>query len=166
MDKAVMLKALDAISFRIKDPVHKDINNTAQKLPKSSALVENSYRVLNDSLKLEVLRLIEDISNTRIKISEVIWIDRQVVIFVHKEYEKHKDYLKKINAYNIGNRDYSAFINELQNDLLSTLEIKIAILKSDLIRKRNKGLLEIGRMVLSALIGALIGWGIKHWTGG
>ncbi|MEW4425894.1 hypothetical protein AB1I68_00200 [Paenibacillus pabuli] len=158
-------RALEAIAVRIKDPVHKDIESTAQRLPKSSALVESSLGVLNDLLKTELLQLIEDISRSEIKLKEVDYFHKSLIDFIDNQYNKHISYLKKINLYYIGDRDYSGFINELQSDLKSKIEISLSIIKQDIKRRIRKGFLEVGRMVLSAIIGGLIGWGIKEWMG-
>ncbi|CAI6074640.1 hypothetical protein PAECIP112173_02337 [Paenibacillus sp. JJ-100] len=165
MIKEILIRALEAIAARIKEPVHRDIESTAQRIPKSSALVESSLRVLNDSLRTELLQLIEDISRSEIKLREVDYFHESLIEFIDDQYNKHISYLKRINLYNIGDRDYSGLINELQSDLKSKIEIKLAIIKQDIKRKIRKGILEVGRMVLSAIIGGLIGWGIKVWTG-
>lgn len=165
MINEILKGALVAISVRIKNPVHREIESIAQRIPKSTALVESSLSVLNDSLKTELLQLIEDISRSEIKLREVDYFHKSLIEFIDDQYDKHISYLKRINLYHVGDRDYSGFINELQSDLKSKIEIRLSIIKQDIKRKIHKGFLEVGRMVLSAIIGGLIGWGIKELMG-
>ncbi len=161
--KLLIEKSLTSISRRIGEaPRQKLAELAANNVSRSTFAVTNTFSILTDEIKKEVSLFINDLSRTDMNKKGLKLLQTSTNEFVLEEYEKHKQYLIKIRIFDISGVDFSDFVQKEIDEALSDLEIKFLILERKLSEERNKLYWDIGKILLSAIIGGFVGGYLKY----
>ncbi|AKG34668.1 hypothetical protein [Paenibacillus durus] len=156
--QTIITKSLSAISRRVSTAaINKTVEIKNQGNDKSSYQVTTSFHVITVEIKKELSDLTDKISSVGISYMELQKIEGRVISFIIDEFEKHKSYLGNTNRFWQNNKSkFNSFLDDEIDDVTSAFNIRMLVLKQNAKSRRRKALWEIGKMVLSGIIGGLI----------
>ncbi|MBP1907651.1 hypothetical protein J2Z32_004331 [Paenibacillus turicensis] len=156
-----------SIARRIKNASSQQIAELAEKnVLDSTYTITETFNILTREIKLELIDLIQDISKVKINIRYIPHLRVKVNDFIQNQYNDHKQYLTKMNIYNkYSTTSINDFIHDEIEDAKSSVELQVIILEKKLNDQRKQIFWDISKMVLSAIIGGLIGAYLKSLFG-
>jgi hypothetical protein len=155
-------KVLTTIGHRVhKAPHNKLAELGANGVARSSFAVTSTFSSLTDELKNELMTFLDSIAKTNIRKKHIQILEMMIEKSIIKEYEAHKRYLESINVLNIGNIDWNDFINNQKEDTIVAVNVKLLILRKAASDRKIKVWWDVGKILLSAIIGGVIGSYIK-----
>ncbi len=158
-------QSLSAISGRAQKAPGNTLASLGERgVSRSSFAVTESISALTAKMKEEIVLLINDLSKTNMGVRIIREIEKSVHKFIEEEYMKLKVYLEKINIWDIGTGN-DEFIKHEILDLQAECRLKILIMTQEARSRRAKSWWEIGRIVVSAVLGGIIGAYIKNIIG-
>lgn len=156
-------KTLLSISRQIERKPRDTIAELATKnAHKSTFAITNTFCILSEELKNNIFVLIKDLSQTKIKIKHFKKLRIYLREFIDTEFERHKQYLVMRNIYCVGSVDHSEFIQKEMDEVLSVVEIKLLILEKTLSDRRYVVIWDISKIIISALLGGIIGAYLRY----
>ncbi|NOJ73179.1 hypothetical protein [Paenibacillus alvei] len=156
--------ALASISRRIKEAPSKQLAELSTKNSmRSSFAVTSTFSALSEHMKLEFLNLIQDLSNTKISSNDLFKLRHRINLFIDNEFKAHEEYLVKIKCFEITGDNFSEFITNEKEDIKVSIELKILVLEKKLRDQHWTLFWDISKIVISAIIGGVIGAFIKNW---
>lgn len=131
----------------------------------SSSAVTDTFSVLTKELTSELSTFLESLSRANSSTKTIVELRKSIIDFVDREYDKHRDYLKEINVFEIGQMNWDDFIQKQKDETLSAVELKILALRIMANDKRKKFWWEFTRLLLPSILGGVIGAYLKGFFG-
>jgi hypothetical protein len=158
--------ALRSIGRRVQKAPHNKLEELGSRnVHRSSFAVTDTFAVLTEELKNEICSLLDSLSKMNLSRRQIRIIEMKIDESIDTAYETHKEYLKRINIFDIGHIDWTEYLNNQKEDSLSTISIKLLIIKSAATDRRIKFWWDLSKIVLTAIIGGVIGAYIKSKLG-
>ncbi|QYK67286.1 hypothetical protein [Paenibacillus sp. S02] len=135
--------------------------NRAKNLTTTHAITE-SFSILTEETKNELLMLLDNLAHTNLGFLQIKAVKSKLQSFIVGEYQNHKEHLVKMRIYR-DEYNFNDFIQKELNDVLSAIEIKICIINQAAKNRMYKAIWEVSRIVVTAVIGGIMGAYIKSW---
>ncbi|MNW37053.1 hypothetical protein D3C74_140840 [compost metagenome] len=159
--------SLASIARRVKEaPSQKLAELAANNVSRSTFAITETFSVLTDTMKSELLSFIQELSQTNIKTRHIFDLQNKLHLFVQVQYNEHEEYLKTLSIFDkFSGSLMNDFIKKELEDVLSSVELKVMILEKKLSDQRKQIFWDLCKMALSAIIGGLIGAYLKNLIG-
>ncbi|OPH47343.1 hypothetical protein BC351_40360 [Paenibacillus ferrarius] len=157
-------KSFKTISRRIQRAPRNKLSEFNEKgTLKSTFSVTSSFGALTAEMKNELSEFLDSLSKTDLKLRDVKKLQGSLDKFISQEYEHHRKYLEKINILDVGNVNWDEFIQGEVSDTTAGIQIKVLIIKKMICDGKKRVLWDIGKILITAIIGGVIGAYIKHY---
>ncbi|GIP08205.1 hypothetical protein J1TS5_03750 [Paenibacillus macerans] len=159
--------SLESIARRIKNAPSQKLAELAENnVSRSTFAITATFSVLTEAMKSELISLVQELSQTKIKLRNISSLRTKLNYFIKGQYKEHEEYLTKLNIFNkFSGQSINDFIRNEIEDVTSTVELKILILERNLNERRWQIIWDVSKMGLSAIIGGLIGAYLKNLIG-
>lgn len=133
-------------------------------LARSSIAVTGSFSIIHEELIYEIPILLSELSKLKLTNQKIVYLNRSINDFITRVYIEHQNYLEQINVFKFSeNEQFANLIKNGITNLQTISELKLQIIMKAKSDQQKKVIWDIGKMILSAIVGGVIGAYIKKY---